>query len=512
MDAAHECEASRGTGVEREKQGNSSSRHRGTKVRGRRAAACSAAAAAVTSILLVLTVGAIYMPSRGGISIINDAGETHPDDADGLGAMVGISASSSMLGVSPPSWAASHDHRDPDRRKLLLRGQMPGKPRLGGANAPAMAKRPPGEPAMLNEYNKEPLDWIDLDDVQEGYLWIPVAVDRFDPSTTDPLVKMCQVNYAKYSAAPWLLPMGGLLSLNSGCAEIDRDTVQIVRMSVLERTLQERPEMVAEPTGFIFHETRCGSTLVANMLASVESNVMWSESTGPWKVMHTCPKCSKTQIVPWLSTVMRAMTRSARHDHFYFKFQSSEDIQAVTTAFPNVPWIFIFREPVEVMMSRLGAQRIGMAGMEKEVEARVVKGMAAGASRGKQKLTKEATTAQQLANLCRKAIQAYEARPDNAMMVEYPHIPEAIFETVLPQHFRVDVPPQDHERMMNTTRVYSKVASFAKGSPDSKFTNDVATKHDTASVAVTEAAQRFLYPDFYKLQSMQTWAGTSVEP
>ena len=43
---------------------------------------------------------------------------------------------------------------------------MPGKPRLGGANAPAMAKRPPGEPAMLNEYNKEPLDWIDLDDVQ----------------------------------------------------------------------------------------------------------------------------------------------------------------------------------------------------------------------------------------------------------------------------------------------------------------------------------------------------------
>ena len=43
-----------------------------------------------------------------------------------------------------------------------------------------------------------------------------------------------KVNYAKYSAAPWLLPMGGLLSLNSGCAEIDRDTVQIVRMSVLE--------------------------------------------------------------------------------------------------------------------------------------------------------------------------------------------------------------------------------------------------------------------------------------
>ncbi|CAN0526687.1 unnamed protein product, partial [Laminaria digitata] len=33
---------------------------------------------------------------------------------------------------------------------------------------------------------------------------------------------------------------------------------------------------------------------------------------------------------------------------FYYKFQSSEDIDAVTSAFPDVPWIFIFREPVEV--------------------------------------------------------------------------------------------------------------------------------------------------------------------
>ncbi|CAM9823021.1 unnamed protein product, partial [Hapterophycus canaliculatus] len=37
-----------------------------------------------------------------------------------------------------------------------------------------------------------------------------------------------------------------------------------------------------------------------------------------------------------------------RQKHFYFKFQSSEDIEAVTSAFPSVPWIFIFREPVEV--------------------------------------------------------------------------------------------------------------------------------------------------------------------
>lgn len=48
---------------------------------------------------------------------------------------------------------------------------------------------------------------------------------------------VCQVNYAKYSAAPWLLPMGGLLSINSGCADNSNDTVQIVKLSTLKVTI-----------------------------------------------------------------------------------------------------------------------------------------------------------------------------------------------------------------------------------------------------------------------------------
>ncbi|CAN0198873.1 unnamed protein product, partial [Ectocarpus sp. 8 AP-2014] len=241
-----------------------------------------------------------------------------------------------------------------------------------------------------------------------------------------------------------------------------------------QRLLEESTVPIPPPTGFIFHETRCGSTLVANMLASVETNVMWSESTGPWKVMHTCPKCHKEQIVPWLRVIMDAMTRSARHDHFYFKFQSSEDIDAVTSAYPDTPWIFIFREPIEVMMSRLGAQRIGMEGMEKEVAARVERGMKPSKIPLKPKLgkpPKETSAAQLLAGLCKKAIHAFEANPGKGMMVEYPHLPNGIVSTVLPDHYGVTVSEAERERMMSTTQMYSKVASFGKGpTTDSKFT------------------------------------------
>ena len=38
-------------------------------------------------------------------------------------------------------------------------------------------------------------------------------------SSQDPLVKLCQLNYAAYSAEPWKIPMGGLLNAHSKCMD-----------------------------------------------------------------------------------------------------------------------------------------------------------------------------------------------------------------------------------------------------------------------------------------------------
>jgi len=53
--------------------------------------------------------------------------------------------------------------------------------------------------------------------------------------------------------------------------------------------------------------------------------------------------------------------------------------------------------------------------------------------------------------------KAFEANPGKGMMVEYPHLPEGIVTTVLPDHYRVKVSQEEKERMMQTTRMYSKV-------------------------------------------------------
>ena len=51
-----------------------------------------------------------------------------------------------------------------------------------------------------------------------------------------------------------------------------------------------------------------------------------------------------------LATVMRLMCRSSYHTRCFFKFQSinTPRIGIFRKAFPEVPWAFVFREPVQV--------------------------------------------------------------------------------------------------------------------------------------------------------------------
>ena len=51
-----------------------------------------------------------------------------------------------------------------------------------------------------------------------------------------------------------------------------------------------------------------------------------------------------------LRTVMLLMCRSSFHTRCFFKFQSinTPRIRVFRKAFPEVPWAFVFREPVQV--------------------------------------------------------------------------------------------------------------------------------------------------------------------
>ena len=111
-------------------------------------------------------------------------------------------------------------------------------------------------------------------------------------------------------------------------------------------------------TGAVFHESRCGSTLVANSLIGMNptKHRVYSESAPPISVLAMCgvnnEMCSLEQAAQVLRDVIFLMGRSddAQEERFFFKIQSAGtlSLEVFRKAFPNTPWIFVYRDPVQV--------------------------------------------------------------------------------------------------------------------------------------------------------------------
>jgi hypothetical protein len=118
---------------------------------------------------------------------------------------------------------------------------------------------------------------------------------------------------------------------------------------------------IVYPTAFIFHESRVGSTLVANLLGSDPYNMVFSESAIPAEILLRCRGCSHERHVEIFRSTILMIGRSPIHKRLFFKFQSitSTAMKIALEAFPDVPWAFLFRSPVQTMMSHLDPKKGG---------------------------------------------------------------------------------------------------------------------------------------------------------
>jgi hypothetical protein len=112
------------------------------------------------------------------------------------------------------------------------------------------------------------------------------------------------------------------------------------------------------PTGFVFHASRCGSTLVAQVLAASPANRVLSEPGPVDDVLRTGwrpPLVPEAFQVDWLRAVVSALGRARGGERRLFvKFDPWHTLalSLVRRAFPEVPWLFCFRDPVEILVSQ----------------------------------------------------------------------------------------------------------------------------------------------------------------
>ena len=246
------------------------------------------------------------------------------------------------------------------------------------------------------------------------------------------------------------------------------------------------------PDGFIFHMSRCGSTLVSQMLAALARNLVISEPPPLDSILRSTtknPSITDEQRIKWLKWMVSAFGQRRNGEKNYFiKFDAwnTLDLDLITRAFPEVPWVFLYRNPVEVIVSQM---RQRGAYMVPGAIEQILPGL---------HLTEvlqmppEEYCARVLAKICESAINHAENR--RALFVNYNQLPEAVTSVML-KHVRVEYAPEDIENIKSAAHFNAKM-------PRVPFTPDSSAKRNEASEAARQAAEFWVNPLYEKLENL----------
>ena len=237
------------------------------------------------------------------------------------------------------------------------------------------------------------------------------------------------------------------------------------------------------PDGFIFHMSRCGSTLVSQMLASMPGAVVISEA-GPldWLARASgVPETSRADWFRWMAGAL-GQKRSGKETRYFIKFDSITAIALplIRSVFPAVPWIFLYRDAEEVLVSQMREPATAMTpGFMNDVTV-------VAASAG---ITHEDYAARVIGRLCEHAAREIG---ETGLPVNYTELPAAVYGSIA-RHFSLEISPEDLARMTATAARHSK-------HPRREFEPDGESKRAEASDALRDAAARWISPHCEELK------------
>jgi hypothetical protein len=249
-----------------------------------------------------------------------------------------------------------------------------------------------------------------------------------------------------------------------------------------------------KPSGFIFHLSRCGSTLITQMLASLPQTVVLSEAGVLDRMLRSherAPEASTAQRVDWLRWLVSALgqRRTGLERRLFIKFDPRNivDLPLLRLAFPDVPWIFVYRNPVEVMVSNLRAMSPlvtrGILGPDfLNFDTSMVAGM-----------EDDEYAARVLGNIAETAARhAVNAR---GKLIEYGQLPEIVWGD-LGRHFGLAFAGEDVELL-------KQVATLDAKHPKRRFESDTEAKNSEAGERMRMLAGQWVAPHYAKLEEIR---------
>lgn len=253
------------------------------------------------------------------------------------------------------------------------------------------------------------------------------------------------------------------------------------------------------PSGFIFHMSRCGSTIAAQMLAARDDTVVLSEPP-PIDAALYGGDLSDNDRVSLLRAMVSALgqLRDGSERHLVIKFDCWHigQLLLIARAIPQTPWVFVYREPRAVLASHVrqrGAQTVPVLVDPRHFGMAMAEALA---------MPPADYCARVLGSMCTTAadVMAGGAGAEIAArgrLVNYADLPSAVIDTILP-HFGVASDPDARAAMLAVAQRHSK-------RPEQAFASTLdAPPLDAAGEA---AAARYMDAADARLEAMRSGVG-----
>ena len=251
-----------------------------------------------------------------------------------------------------------------------------------------------------------------------------------------------------------------------------------------------------QPAGMIFHTSRCGSTLVANACRALDATRVIAEAPVIDKLvsrLFTDAESGSTKELLYLSLVRAAVQSFARHgsnavDRYFVKFAPTSilHIKSLRRAWPDVPFLILFRDPIEVTVSNLRTRPEWMIPDSNPGAAAAIVGADVDQL---QSITDE--------EFCARALGRYYAAAESVaderttQLFDYKQLS---LETLTQIIGFFGVPPSAQE----LAKIEQSLLSHAKD-PTRSFRPDSADKKAAASRQVIQAVERWALPAYERL-------------
>lgn len=241
------------------------------------------------------------------------------------------------------------------------------------------------------------------------------------------------------------------------------------------------------PSAFVFHASRCGSTLISQMLAQLDSHIVISEPPPLDTLLRAeLPQEARVRAIQGLLSAYGQVRRPAE-SRLVIKLDAWNigEQALLRQCFPTTPWLFVYRDPLEIAVSHL--RRPGM---------HMVPGMIGPSVLDAGGFTdRESFIARRLGRLLQKGLD--RAREFDGLLLNYQELPAAM-DGRLGDFFGLTAAQR--------RAVFACTERHAK-QPDQAFQDDVADKRQAASPALVEQVQRWARGPYERLERQRLRGG-----